>query len=85
VAQGTLVIASGASLPAGTSLTIGAGGTFIFDPSAISSAPIVSSGAAVAAVPEPATIVLLAFAAVSGSLAACRRRRARYKVDRQST
>ncbi|MGA2258563.1 MAG: autotransporter-associated beta strand repeat-containing protein, partial [Thermoguttaceae bacterium] len=33
VLAGSLVIASGAALPDGTSLTIGAGGTFVFDPS----------------------------------------------------
>ena len=41
----------------------GAGGTFIFDPSE-SGSPVVSSGATVAAVPEPGTLALLIAGAV---------------------
>ena len=71
VAAGTLEVLSGSALPDGTSLTVGAGGTFIFDPSAAGS-PVSNSAAAVA-LPEPGTLALLiAGAAV---MAAHRRRR----------
>jgi len=57
---GTLVATSNAALPAGTSLTVAAGGTFVFDPS-VTGAPVAGSAASgAAAVPEPGTLVLLA-------------------------
>jgi len=56
VAAGTLEIAAGDALPDGSSLTVGAGGTFIFDPSAAGS-PVANSSATVA-VPEPGTLAL---------------------------
>ena len=64
VDAGTLVITSAFALPDGTSLTVGAGGTFIFDPSQVA-APVVGS-AAVAAVPEPGTLALLLVGLVAG-------------------
>jgi fibronectin-binding autotransporter adhesin len=63
VAAGTLEVLSGSALPTGTSLTLGARGTFVFDPSQAGS-PVVGS-AVVAAVPEPGMLALLA-AAVCG-------------------
>ena len=57
VDAGTLIAVSGTALPDGTSLTVGAGGTFIFDPSAAGS-PVSNSAAAVA-VPDPGTLALL--------------------------
>jgi hypothetical protein len=46
-------------------LTVGAGGTFIFK-SAVAGSPVASAGGAVAAVPEPGTLVLLAAALIAG-------------------
>ena len=71
VLGGTLLITSAIALPNGTSLTVGAGGTFIFDPSAAGSPVAGGSVAAVAPVPEPGTLALLA--AALGSAVACRR------------
>jgi autotransporter-associated beta strand protein len=50
VNAGTLVITSASALPDGTSLTIGAGGTFVFDPS--QAASNVSAAGLAAAAPE---------------------------------
>ena len=76
VDAGTLAITSSAALPSGTSLTVAAGGTFIFDPS-LAGSPVVGSAvtAGVAAVPEPGTMVLLL--AALWSAAAYRRLRSR--------
>ncbi len=59
IEAGTLEVTDAAALPAGTSLTVDAGGTFIYDPS-MASAPITNSAAAV---PEPSSFVLLAVGA----------------------
>ena len=61
VAAGTLLVTRSFAIPGGTSLTVDAGGTFIFDPSA-SGAPAASlpSAGVVAAVPEPALALLIA-------------------------
>ena len=74
VNNGVLTVATNNALADGSSLTVGAGGTFVFDPSALA-APFVPSppaGAAVTAVPEPGTPALLA----AGGLLAlfCRKR-----------
>ena len=63
VSSGTLAITSASALPSGYRLTVGAGGTLIFDPS-LSFSPLVSesvtfAGTATAAVPEPASLTLL--------------------------
>ena len=71
---GTLIVNNSAALPAGSSLTVGAGGTFIFDPSVSGSpntATLAASPAGVAAVPEPAAVALLL--AALWSAVACRR------------
>ena len=73
VAGGTLTVNTSAALPAGTSLTVGAGGTFIFDPS-VSGSPVVGSQA-VAAVPEPGTLALLAAGLALGAGIMWRKRR----------
>jgi len=66
VESGTVIVACNGALPDGSSLTVGAGGTFIFDPSATAAPLAASPAAAVAAVPEPATLVLLAAALAIG-------------------
>jgi autotransporter-associated beta strand protein len=60
VAEGALDVLNSTALPDGTSLTIAAGGALIFDPSATDSQSFAVSPAAIAAVPEPGTIGLLA-------------------------
>jgi autotransporter-associated beta strand protein len=61
IEAGMLVATSSTALPSGTSLTVDAGGTFLFDPSAGSGTPVVGTQA-VAAVPEPGTLALLVVA-----------------------
>lgn len=78
VEAGTLIAATGGAVPGGTSLTIGAGGTFIFDPSANAVPAVVfpsaSASSPVSAVPEPGTLALLIVGLVVG-FAAWRRRK----------
>ena len=73
ISAGTLAVTDAAALPDNQSLTISAGGTFIFDPLATASSLAASQAASpdatyaaqpalrgvVAAVPEPGTVVLL--------------------------
>ena len=84
VEAGRLDVTSAAALPRGQSLTVGAGGTFIFDPTAaaapLAGGAVAASGAAVAAVPEPSSLLLLA-AGVLASGMAWRRKRARTAAD----
>jgi len=75
VDDGTLYVTSSNALPDGTSLTVGAGGTLIFNPSQ-AAAPVVGSPSAVA-VPEPGTLLLLSVAACCA--AAYQRVRSRQK------
>jgi len=72
VSSGTLEVASSSALPDGTSLTVGAGGTFIFDPPP-AGAPAVAS--TVSPVPEPGTLVLLAASGLALLVGAWRRRK----------
>ena len=65
VGEGTLIATDGGAIPDASSLTVGAGGVFIFDPS-MAGAPMThgatfaaSPAGAVAAVPEPGTIAIL--------------------------
>ena len=77
VEDGTLAITTASALPAGSSLTVDAGGTFVFDPS-ISGSQIIGGAVvarSVSAVPEPGTLALLA-AALAMGLGVWRRRRA---------
>ena len=60
VDAGTLIVNNSSAIPDGTSLTVGAGGVFVFDPTVTGSSMMESSHVgAVAPVPEPGTIVLL--------------------------
>ena len=68
VDAGTLVLTQATALPAGESLTVGAGGTFVFDPS-VAAAPVETARGAAAAVPEPGTLALLSMAGVVAAAA----------------
>ena len=76
VDAGTLAITTAGALRDGTSLTVAAGGTFVFDPAFISGSPVTGGAvsAGVAAVPEPSTLALLA-AGLAAGFAVWRRRR----------
>ena len=72
VNAGTLIVNTSTALPDGTRLTVGAGGTFIFDPS-FTGSPVAASTAATA-VPEPGSLALL-LAGLAGLLGRAWRRR----------
>ena len=75
VEQGTLIANTNGAIPDQSGLIVGAGGTFIFDPTVTGAALANSSPAgAVAAVPEPGTIALL-LAALWSAAIYCRRNR----------
>ena len=59
VEAGTLILASPAALQDGTSLTVGAGGTFFLDPSATAGHDVSLVTPAVSPVPEPGTLAML--------------------------
>jgi len=83
VTAGTLVAASDTALPKGTSLTVGAGGTLIVDPSWPAAAPMsLSAASAVEAVPEPGSLALLTAGLVAG-FAAWRTRKPIREFDPQ--
>lgn len=73
VDAGTLILTSNTALPPGSNLTIGAGGTLIFDPSQVVAAPM--SASRINPVPEPSTLALLAAGAIGLLGYAWRRRR----------
>jgi len=75
---GTLVLTNSFALKDGSSLTVGAGGTLIFDPSyhaGTVSQLTAGSAVAAAAVPEPGTFVLLAVGGLLIAFRASRRRK----------
>ena len=74
---GTLLVNNSGALPAGSSLTVGAGGTLIFDPSA-TGVPLAGGTRLVEPVPEPGTWALLLAGLVVG-LAAWRRHTASFR------
>ena len=77
VDAGTLIATNNAALLDGSSLIVGAGGTFIFDPTASASSLIAGPQvrpAGVEAVPEPGTIVLLLAAVITGAVVWRRRK-----------
>ena len=81
---GTLIVNNSGAPAAGSNLIV-AGGTFIYDPS-VSGTPsaghdLLSAGVAVAAVPEPQTLALLA-AALGSAAIYCRSRRRRTDTAR---
>ena len=79
VNEGTLIVTNPRAIADGTSLTVGAGGTFIFDPTVTGSAMDATSlrtvSPMVAPVPEPGTLVLLSVAGIVAAAAAWRRKR----------
>jgi autotransporter-associated beta strand protein len=76
----TLIVTSNAALADGTSLTVKAGGTLLFDPFA-AQAPtggaVVSGASSAAAVPEPGTLALAIAGLIAGFAARWRRKRMR--------
>ena len=74
VDAGTLYVTTSDTIADGTSLTVGAGGQFVFDPSAAAAPGEALTGAVVAAVPEPGTLLLLAVGALAAGFGVWRRR-----------
>ena len=78
VEEGALYVNNSAAIYDGTSLTVGAGGTFIFDPrTGGTSIDVSQPGAALHAevVPEPGTLALLSMAGIIAAAAAWRKKR----------
>ena len=79
VSDGTLYITTSGALPRDTSLTVAAGGVFIYDPSVLAAqvgaaGKVSARGVELAAVPEPSTLVLIVVAALGLLIFAGRRR-----------
>ena len=73
---GTLTMNNGSALLDGTSLTVAAGGTFVFDPSIAGSPVIASAASQINPVPEPGTLVLFGIAVFGAVVYLLQRRRA---------
>ena len=78
---GTLIANTGSAIPDSTGLIVGAGGTFVFDPTVTGSptaelSRVPQPAAEINPVPEPGTIVLL-LAALGSAAIYCRFRRPR--------
>ena len=70
VEAGTLIATNSVAIPTGTNLTVGAGGTFIFDPSVsgalLDATSLRAASTTVSPVPEPGTLLLLAAGLIVG-------------------
>ncbi len=77
VEAGTLIATNSNAIPRETSLTVGPGGIFVFDPSQAGAGAVPAPGAqaVVAAVPEPGTVALLVAAGIVAAAVARRTRR----------
>ena len=75
VTVGRLILDTDTALRDGSSLTVGAGAKFLFDPSVFAAPPATTPDAAAVAIPEPGTLALLGVAAIGAATAARRRRR----------
>ncbi len=80
VGDGTLYVNNSGAMADGSSLTVGAGGVFLYDPTAGGAAnePALSEKASdrsLAPVPEPGTLALLSVAGIVAAAAVWRRRR----------
>ena len=75
VSAGVLCVTNAYALPDETNLTVGPGGTFVYDPSVTGAPGETASGeattGAAVAVPEPGTLLLLAVALWSAAWAPC--------------
>ena len=88
VTAGTLEITNAAALPSGTSLTIGARGTSVFDPTMTADPlrgcpAVVGAASSAAAVSEPSTLALLAVGALGLAGGAWKRYRQTFSLVRQ--
>ena len=86
IEQGTLVANDNGSIPDQSGLIVGAGGTFLFDPTVTGSALDATSlhaASQVNPVPEPATLALLAAAGTVAAAAAWRRKKGSYALRGQ--
>jgi autotransporter-associated beta strand protein len=73
VTAGTLVLASNTALLDGSSLAVGMGGVFIFDPSLAVAGQAAPAAHGPVPVPEPGTVVLLVIAACLAVISRWRR------------
>ena len=81
VNTGTLIVNNSGAIQDGTSLTVGAGGTFIFDPTMSGTSMDASPSLRPEVVPEPGTIVLVLAALWSAAIYCRFRRRKAFGVS----
>jgi autotransporter-associated beta strand protein len=75
VEQGTLIVNNSGAMADGSNLTVGAGGTFIFDPTMSGVSIDASPSLRPEVVPEPGTLALLGVAGLVAAVAAWRRKK----------